>query len=68
MGKIKRDFLEVMYGTQAIHEMARAKVALDPRGILGQGNLFGTDVLDAEVAAHAAAAHDGQDRAPERQE
>ena len=68
VGKIKRDFLEVMYGTQAIHEMARAKVALDPRGILGQGNLFGPDVLDAEVAAHAAAAHDGQDCAPERQE
>lgn len=67
VGKIKRDFLEIMYGTQAIHEMARAKVALDPRGILGQGNLFGPDVLDAEVAAHAAAAHDGQDCAPERQ-
>ena len=48
--------------------MARAKVALDPRGILGQGNLFGPDVLDAEVAAHAVAARDGQDCAPERQE
>ena len=51
VGKLKRDFLEVMYGSDALHAMARTKVALDPRGIFGRGNLFGEDVLDEEIAA-----------------
>ena len=55
VGKLKRDFLEVMYGDEALHAMARAKVALDARGVLGRGNLFGQDILDQEVArAHEA--------------
>lgn len=51
VGKIKRDFLLTMYGTDAIDEMARLKVALDPRGRLGRGNLFDGARLDAAVAA-----------------
>ena len=50
VGKIKRDFLRIMYGDQAIAQMADAKAALDPRGVLGRGNLFDEDELDAAVA------------------
>lgn len=50
MGKIKRDFLRIMYGDQAIAQMADTKAALDPQGILGRGNLFDEDELDAAVA------------------
>ena len=51
VGKIKRDFLLTMYGPDAIDEMAHLKVALDPRGRLGRGNLFDEARLDAAVAA-----------------
>lgn len=50
VGKIKRDFLRIMYGDQAIAQMADAKAALDSRGVLGRGNLFDEDELDAAVA------------------
>lgn len=50
VGKIKRDFLRIMYGDQAIAQMADTKAALDPQGILGRGNLFDEDELDAAVA------------------
>lgn len=50
VGKIKRDFLRIMYGDQAIAQMADVKVALDPRGILGRGNLFDEDELNAALA------------------
>jgi D-lactate dehydrogenase (cytochrome) len=53
VGKLKRDFLQTMYGPQALEQMARAKVALDGRGVFGRGNLFSEDVLDAQVAACA---------------
>ena len=46
VGKIKRDFLTVMYGEEHIAEMARLKAQLDPYGQLGRGNLFSEDVLD----------------------
>ena len=49
VGKLKRVFLEIMYGPEHIREMARLKLELDPAGQLGRGNLFGEDVL-AEVA------------------
>lgn len=49
VGKIKRDFLRIMYGDQAIAQMADAKVALDPRGILGRGNLFEESELAAAL-------------------
>ena len=54
VGKIKRDFLTVMYGSEHIAEMARLKIQLDPYGQLGRGNLFSEDVLDGAVAEFAA--------------
>ena len=50
VGKIKRDFLAVMYGRGHIREMAQLKAQLDPYGQLGRGNLFGEDVLNAACA------------------
>ena len=40
VGKLKAPFLEVMYGTEYIREMAALKAAFDPRWMLGRGNLF----------------------------
>ncbi len=40
VGKLKAPFLEVMYGTEHIREMAALKEAFDPQWILGRGNLF----------------------------
>ena len=40
VGKLKAPFLEVMYGTEHIREMAALKAAFDPKGMLGRGNLF----------------------------
>lgn len=40
VGKIKAPFLEVMYGKKHIMEMAELKYSLDPKGLLGNGNLF----------------------------
>ncbi len=53
VGKLKRGFLETMYGAEAMHESAALKVQLDPKGQLGRGNLFAEDVLDAAVSAGA---------------
>ena len=59
VGKIKRDFLAVMYGPEHIREMAHLKAQLDPYGQLGRGNLFSEDELDA-ACAEAAVAEGGQ--------
>ena len=40
VGKLKAPFLEVMYGTEHIREMAALKTAFDPKCMLGRGNLF----------------------------
>lgn len=40
VGKLKSSFLELMYGTTAIHEMRALKSALDPHYTLNIGNLF----------------------------
>ncbi len=40
IGKLKRAFLEVMYGPEGVEEMRKVKRALDPGGILGPGTLF----------------------------
>ena len=46
VGKLKRDFLATMYGEEHVREMARIKRQLDPRGVLGRGNLFSEELLD----------------------
>lgn len=46
VGKIKRGFLETMYGENALREMARFKLAFDPKGQLGRGNFFDAALLD----------------------
>ncbi len=52
VGKIKRDFLAVMYGEGHVAEMAALKRALDPACQLGRGNLFAAEVAEAvEVPA-----------------
>ena len=40
IGKLKREFLKIMFGEQGIAEMKAVKRALDPAGILGPGTLF----------------------------
>ena len=40
VGKLKAKYLEVMYGKEAIEEMAKLKFCFDPKGLLGAGNLF----------------------------
>lgn len=52
VGKLKRDFLMTMYGPGHIDEMARLKLACDPKAQLGRGNLFSEDVL-ASVSSQA---------------
>ena len=60
VGKIKRDFLAVMYGADHIAEMARLKAQLDPYGQLGRGNLFSEDVLEEALAVTTQAAKGGE--------
>ena len=45
VGKLKTGFLEKMFGTKAIGEMAELKKQLDPAGILGRGTLFSETLL-----------------------
>ncbi|WP_317855792.1 FAD-binding oxidoreductase [Chakrabartyella piscis] len=40
VGKIKANFLEIMYGKEGIEEMRALKQSLDPSGLLNIGNLF----------------------------
>jgi len=40
VGKLKRGFLEIMYGERHIREMAAMKRQVDPLNVLGLGNLF----------------------------
>lgn len=40
VGKLKANFLAVMYGEEHIAEMAALKAIFDPKGLLGTGNLF----------------------------
>jgi D-lactate dehydrogenase (cytochrome) len=45
IGKLKRDYLRLLYGDRHLREMAKLKAALDPAGILGRGNIFSEDLL-----------------------
>jgi D-lactate dehydrogenase (cytochrome) len=40
VGKIKRDYLRMLYGDESLRQMAALKRAFDPAGILGRGNIF----------------------------
>jgi D-lactate dehydrogenase (cytochrome) len=44
IGKLKPEYLRVLYGDEHLREMAELKRAFDPAGILGRGNIF-SDVL-----------------------
>ena len=46
IGKLKRDYLLEMYGEENIIQMARIKNTIDPRGVLGIGNIFDPKYLD----------------------
>lgn len=65
VGKIKRGFLETMYGPEHVREMARLKRELDSAGQLGRGNLFGEELLGAMAgdAPSGAAREKGGERA-----
>lgn len=47
VGKIKRDFLKIMYGEDAIAQMVHLKLAFDPAAQLGRGNLMPEQLLPA---------------------
>jgi D-lactate dehydrogenase (cytochrome) len=45
IGKLKREYLRLMYSDQHLREMAALKHAFDPAGILGRGNIFSESYL-----------------------
>jgi D-lactate dehydrogenase (cytochrome) len=46
IGKLKRDYLRLLYTEEHLREMAALKRAFDPAGILGRGNIFSEDLLE----------------------
>lgn len=45
IGKLKRDYLRLLYSDEQLREMAALKRAFDPAGILGRGNIFDEQYL-----------------------
>jgi D-lactate dehydrogenase (cytochrome) len=45
IGKIRRKYLEMMYGKEGMLDMARMKKAFDPKCILGLDNIFQKEIL-----------------------
>lgn len=45
IGKLKRDYLRVLYTEEHLREMAALKRAFDPACILGRGNIFAEEYL-----------------------
>jgi D-lactate dehydrogenase (cytochrome) len=43
IGKLKRDYLPIFFTEENLREMAALKLAFDPAGILGRGNMFSED-------------------------
>ena len=60
VGKLKAEYLAIMYGEKHLAEMARLKSCFDPQGLLGSGNLFGELALESESTAGADTATAGQ--------
>lgn len=48
IGKLKREYLLLMYGEETIKEMARLKLVFDPNKILNIGNIFDEKYLASE--------------------
>ncbi len=45
VGKLKRDYLRLLYDDTHLREMAALKRAFDPACVLGRGNIFGEEYL-----------------------
>jgi len=45
VGKLKREYLKLFYTEDQLRSMARLKLAFDPNGILGRGNIFSEELL-----------------------
>lgn len=45
IGKLKHEFLRVLYGDDGLAEMVAVKKALDPSGVLNRGVMFSEDLL-----------------------
>jgi D-lactate dehydrogenase (cytochrome) len=45
IGKLKRQYLAMLYGEEQLREMAALKRAFDPACILGRGNIFSEEYL-----------------------
>jgi len=45
IGKLKREYLRMLYGDDHLREMAKLKKAFDPAAILGRGNMFDERLL-----------------------
>jgi D-lactate dehydrogenase (cytochrome) len=45
IGKIKHEYLRLMYGDRGVMEMVAIKKAIDPSCILGPGNIFPKELL-----------------------
>ncbi len=45
IGKLKREYLRMLYSEEQLSEMIALKRALDPACILGRGNIFSEDLL-----------------------
>ncbi|MDI6642022.1 MAG: FAD-linked oxidase C-terminal domain-containing protein, partial [Elusimicrobiota bacterium] len=45
IGKIKRQYLQVMYGEDVIKQMVGIKKVLDPECILNRGNIFPEELI-----------------------
>lgn len=46
VGKLKRDYLRLFFSDEHLREMAALKLAFDPAGILGRGNIFSESFLE----------------------
>ena len=49
IGKLKHEYLRELYGEAHLREMAALKRAFDPAGILGRGNMFAEELLNASI-------------------